>query len=123
MPINHTPRNPVLYNALRRRFGRVAIRNEGECHVPGRGPIIRGRPTSFAVVSGEYYCIACPYCRDTKFHLWVNHMFGILDDETKDDRLYLALNQANALVLEWVNCGRTKAQPLSVRQRRGFVRL
>jgi hypothetical protein len=39
---------------------------------------------------GEYYAVCCPYCGDTRFRLYINHMFGVRDDRSGDSRLHLA---------------------------------
>lgn len=73
---------PELYNALR-RFGTVKIACQGEAFMNGgwqRDPLTnRLRP--MLASPGEYYRINCPFCNDTKFRLWVNHMYGQYDPD------------------------------------------
>lgn len=66
-----------LYDKLWSLFeGRVAVANEGE---PFRSTVARsitGKTRMNVSESGEYYCVACPFCHDTRRRLWINHMFG-----------------------------------------------
>lgn len=70
-----TALNPTLYKRLPQEFGEVSIANEGEqfSAVAAEGGKLH------VIHSGEYYCINCPYCRDTRKRLWINHMWGIPD--------------------------------------------
>lgn len=74
------PLNPVLYSVLRRQYGQVLVANEGEAFV-GRPTVdsASGRKAYEVVSSGEYYRVCCPFCRDTKFRLWINHTYGVFD--------------------------------------------
>ena len=75
------PLNRALYEALHDVFGEVKISNEG---TPFRGRVIKeAAPDSgeqrnklLIDVSGEYYMVNCPKCKDTRFRLWVNHMWN-----------------------------------------------
>jgi hypothetical protein len=84
------PLNPVLYSKLKRAFGVVKFANEGYSFL--------GRPTydyqsakkSYdALTWGEYYSICCPYCKDTRFRLWINHRYGVFDDWSGTRQKYL----------------------------------
>lgn len=71
------PLNPVLYGLLAHKFGDITIANEG---VPAQieqfdDPLRRGRSTARGNW-GEYYCVCCPFCRDQRRRLWVNHLYG-----------------------------------------------
>ncbi len=72
------PLNPDLFDKLTRVFGRVEIRGEGESM---RGQYVqRGNRREFVMdVPGEYYSVCCPFCRDTRFRLWVHHRWGVPD--------------------------------------------
>lgn len=86
------PLNPKLYRALWRAFfGHVRISNEGERYVasPQANNYRGGRLETPPSHSGEYYCVSCPFCSDTRQRLYVNHMFGVRD-ATGDDHLYVA---------------------------------
>lgn len=66
-----------LYSILRNNFpGGVIIANPGEgCSLSS---VHKLDGTLFTSIhhSGEYYRVNCPFCRDTRHRLWVNHMFG-----------------------------------------------
>lgn len=85
------PLNPRLYQALGRRFGDVKIAKQGEETCCERRPSMyrAGKWESPPLWSGEYYLANCPHCGDTRQRLWVNHLFGVVDRETRDDHLYL----------------------------------
>lgn len=78
------PLNPNLYMSLRARFNAVRIANEGG---PFRGHVVidpmTKRPKTYAVESGEYYRVNCPYCGDTRFRLYFNHMWNTVDKDGK----------------------------------------
>lgn len=67
---------PQLYAKLKAIFKEVKIANHG---VP-----INWHPRQDAdgnwdfniVDGGEYYRVNCPFCNDTRFRLWINHMYG-----------------------------------------------
>ncbi len=71
---------PELYTQLRANFpGGVIIANQGEgCSLSSSR---KGDGSIFTSIhhSGEYYRVNCPFCRDTRHRLWVNHMFGQSD--------------------------------------------
>ena len=71
--------NPELYHALCAAFPNgVKISGQG---VPFLGRIepdvVNAHRTKVIVVqAGEYYCVCCPYCGDTRHRLWINHRWG-----------------------------------------------
>lgn len=67
--------NPFLYNRLLQKFGKVSIACQGEPLV-GTVTSLRGREEFIVSSSGEYYRVNCPFCNDTKQHLWINHRWG-----------------------------------------------
>ncbi len=72
--------NPTLYYRLKRLFGRVKIADEGEAMIHRA---VRGLEDELRVVfehDGEYYRVCCPFCNDTRYRLYVNHMWGRRDD-------------------------------------------
>lgn len=80
--------NPMLYNALRQRFGRVIVANRGAQPAPAFPSAFATRDGSMKIGTdrsswGEYYRVCCPYCvhGDSNFHLWVNHLYGTNDDQ------------------------------------------
>lgn len=97
------PLNPVLYQALRARFGNVDVANEGiaMCGTPrlqsatayslgstgGYAPDLLGNPFSAprrrhspVLTWGEYYRVNCPFCRESQRRLWINHLYGTKDE-------------------------------------------
>lgn len=74
------PLNPVLYRRLERYFGKVRISNEGiSSQQTYRRDPLTGREVLHVLVGGEEYRVNCPLCRDTKFHLYINHTWGVPD--------------------------------------------
>lgn len=85
------PLNPTLYSLLQRKFGDIKIANEGcSAHVQNYpDPFHPGRFITQADTWGEYYCVNCPFCKDTRQRLWVNHLYG--SEYDKNRRLYTHL--------------------------------
>lgn len=73
--------SPQLYSQLVKNFpGGVLIANEGE---PFQA-VTRRRADGSTYVDvqygGEYYRVNCPFCRDTRHRLWVNHRYGTVGE-------------------------------------------
>src|SRR4051812_37003439 len=71
---------PKLYERLRARLGEVRIARAGEAlnaHVAD----YRGRSSLQVIHFGESYRVCCPFCKDTRFRLWINHMWGYYDPQ------------------------------------------
>jgi hypothetical protein len=67
------PLNPILYAALKRRFGTVKISSVG---VPMKWRVeydTFGRRHLDVYQGGEQYSVCCPLCGDTKYRLWIGH--------------------------------------------------
>lgn len=106
--------NPALYEALKSEFGRVKIANQGQQFV-GQHYKLDDVTRLRAISSGEYYCVACPFCTDTQTRLWINHRWGVRDSVTgtrnrwlaicfKDDCLRNADNREQLIeMLTWYN--------------------
>lgn len=75
------PLNPLLYQRLVQRFGRVTVSHPGEAAQVFPEPTVWG--TRFKFKGGEYYQICCPYCNDTRFRLYVSYLWGHYDPEYK----------------------------------------
>jgi hypothetical protein len=76
---SHTdPLNSMLYGLLEHKFGEIVIANEGvSAHVQKLAdPLRPGKIIERALVWGEYYCVNCPFCSDTRHRLWINHLYG-----------------------------------------------
>ncbi len=87
------PLNPVLYNALQSRFRSVQLANEGDRFVGSRvrDPLDPKRTLVQGLSWGEYYRICCPFCRDTRHRLWINHLYGQGNDNTGRPETWLAI--------------------------------
>jgi hypothetical protein len=75
------PLNPILYSQLKRVFGEVKIAAEG---VPARPTAymknpITGRYEATLDRNAEQYRTCCNFCGDTKFRLYINHLWGTRD--------------------------------------------
>lgn len=71
------PLNPTLYALLEHKFGEVRIANAGSSARVQRFEDPRtGKIVTRAHNWGEYYCVCCPFCRETNFKLWINHLYG-----------------------------------------------
>ena len=68
-------RNKRLYAFLQHYFKRVRVLREGE---PFRYRVIKrdGKKFIERLDGGEEYCLCCPICKETRFRLCVNHVFG-----------------------------------------------
>lgn len=71
--------NPTLYRRLKRIFKHVRVSNEGEAACYRGVHDVDHRPNLFFTHTGEYYQVCCPFCTDTRFRLYVNHLYGKVD--------------------------------------------
>lgn len=70
--------NLTLYRLLQQKFGEVRIANQG-CHAYVQrmpDPLNPRRTITHAASWGEYYCVNCPFCGDSRFRLWINHIYA-----------------------------------------------
>ena len=66
-----------LYDKLWQVFEeRVTVANEGEPFRAVSHRSLNNRTNLMVAEAGEYYCVACPFCHDTRKRLWINHRFG-----------------------------------------------
>lgn len=86
------PLNPLLYGLLEHKFGEIRIANEGVGAQVQRfaDPTRTGRSV-LRGSWGEYYCVCCPFCRDTRHRLWVNHKYGADHSDGKRTDTHLAV--------------------------------
>lgn len=71
--------NASLFNKLIKIFGEVNVHKSGEnLHLS----VINGR-ISTSGGWGECYSVNCPFCNDSKKHLWISHAFGTKTKEGK----------------------------------------
>ena len=88
---------PDLYNKLRMNFpGGVKIANQGE-GMSQASMIVDGQPYTQVRHSGEYYRVCCPFCKDTRHRLWINHMYGQPDVTSKPMRFLAYCYNENCL--------------------------
>lgn len=74
-------RNEKLYAFLAHYYKRVKICNAGMPYqYRAARDVNTGKKTIRRISSGEEYAICCPVCKETRFRLSVNHMFGELVD-------------------------------------------
>lgn len=71
--------NPALYKRLQRRYGSVRVSNQGESFIAKATHSVTNEPRLTISHTGEYYQCCCPFCGDTRYRLYVNHMFGQRD--------------------------------------------
>lgn len=82
--------NANLYKKLLNRYKAVKVANEGlatSYQIVYDG---EGRPRLVFTQVGEAYRICCPFCNDTRFRLYVNHLYG-REDETGRKMDFLAM--------------------------------
>lgn len=71
--------NRLLYRRLARHFGGVKTTSDGEAMIYRSVRGVEDEPLIRVEHAGEYYRVNCPYCNDTRYRLYVNHMFGQRD--------------------------------------------
>jgi len=75
--------NPSLYEALSRAFSPIKVSDDGQhasvTHCPAWS---KGGKLEVEVDGGEYYRVDCPFCTDLKQRLYVNHVWGMMDERT-----------------------------------------
>jgi len=82
-----TSRNPELLNALRAKFGKVRICNQGCAAQMTQRTSWEGRATQAGMIVdppevrltswGETYATCCPKCNDKRFRLYIGHLWGV----------------------------------------------
>jgi hypothetical protein len=85
------PLNPSLYAVLNQRFYHVTIADEGSAMIKSYCLRYDGSQMLRPHSAGEYYRINCPFCNDTRQRLWINHLWGVYDPETKTYNRWLAI--------------------------------
>jgi hypothetical protein len=90
------PLNPLLYGLLEHKFGEIKIANEGaSAHVQRFADPTRAGRSVMRGSWGEYYCVCCPFCRDDRNRLWINHRYGadVADGRRVDTNLAICYNE------------------------------
>jgi hypothetical protein len=72
--------NPTLYTRMTRVFGRVEITKPREPFVVSAMTWANSQGEDMIISHGEQYYVNCPFCRDTRMRLYVNHTFGQMTD-------------------------------------------
>ena len=74
--------NPTLYRRLEYVFGSVKVSSHGLAMVAQRERHpLTGRMYTEVLSRGEYYCVCCPRCNDTRNRLYISYRFGTQDEE------------------------------------------
>lgn len=95
------PLCPGLYQTLQRRFRSVLIASPGQGFLAqSRTDPSTGRGYTAVAAAGEYYRVCCPWCRDTRHRLWINHMYG-QRDATGRRMLWLAVCYNEDCTRDW----------------------
>ena len=82
--------NRTLFRRIKATFGNVKIRNNGEKQVRKlTTDLVTGKQVTKIEHAGEYYAICCPFCNDTRYRCYINHMYG-KDDERGRSQTFLA---------------------------------
>src|SRR5437016_2241770 len=82
--------NPILYSLLKERFGFVKVANEGEELVGSyKYDPVRGQTVLDIISRGETYCVDCPYCKESRHRLYINHRYGTWDDISGSNNLHM----------------------------------
>lgn len=127
------PLNKNLYEHLKRIFGQVRITNDGRQAQVSYAPNWthrQGRLSASAIDWGEVYHVCCPFCCDTRYRLYLCHLWGQPDPQTRDDMLHLCAchnekcvntrekqKQLHALIYPYGNwAGRVEPPPKPVKQ-------
>lgn len=85
------PLNPILFERLKRLFGRVRISNPGQAMVASYRQKSDGYKAMEILNPGEYYQVCCPRCNDTRFRLYINHRWGHRDPQNGSLNMWLVV--------------------------------
>jgi len=90
------PMNPLLYSLLEHKFSSVLIANAGASAQVQRfkDPLRPGKFIKRAQSWGEYYRVCCPFCKEDRHRLWINHTYGadFIDGRRMDTHLAVCYN-------------------------------
>jgi hypothetical protein len=87
--------NPRLFQLLQRRFGDVKVQAADQPMISRHKfdptqSLTEVRQSLHVDHSGEEYIVKCPFCRDWKHRLYINHRWGTVDPITGSRNLWLA---------------------------------
>lgn len=88
-PVKNETLNPALYNSLVARFGTVKFSNEGQRLLVQMKQNEMLKYVEEIVDAGEYYRVCCPYCKDTRFRLYINHRWNTRTPDNKPYGRYM----------------------------------
>ena len=88
-----SPLNPYLYARLEKySLGRIKVQKAGHKQVLSyHFDDVYKRRSLWPEIRGEYYRVDCPKCGDSYQRLFINHCWGVVDRQTGDDRLWMAI--------------------------------
>lgn len=72
--------NPMLFARMERVFGKVGIHKPREPLVARTMTWSGSQGEEMIISHGEQYKVSCPFCRDTRTRLYINHTYGQPDD-------------------------------------------
>jgi len=77
--------NKTLYDSLQTYFGGVKLSNAGEEMISSQQVMggVESRVGLKVEHPGEYYRVNCPHCSDTIQRLYINHRWGVRDDDRR----------------------------------------
>jgi 5S rRNA maturation endonuclease (ribonuclease M5) len=89
--------NENLYELLETTFGRGCVKvisEDTEMHcryipVASQDNKSRGKHKLQISYGGEEYLVNCPFCSDTRYRCYINHRWGVYDQQTKTRNLWL----------------------------------
>jgi len=89
--------NPKLFRLLERRFGPGNVKVQAEDQdmvsrykLDPTQSLLEARQSLHIDHSGEEYMVKCPFCRDWKHRLYINHRWGTYDSVSGSRNLWLA---------------------------------
>jgi hypothetical protein len=102
--------NTSLYRALCRHFGEEAVTVSAEGQKIDwvvRNDAMQAqsqrKPRREVRNSGEEYVVRCPFCKDHRQRLWINHLWGHTDPATGQRNLWLAQCWNEQCLSEYAN--------------------
>lgn len=72
--------NPTLFSRMERVFSRVGVHKPREPLITTTAWRTAQESEEIVIAHGEQYKVNCPFCKDTRTRLYVNHTYGQPDD-------------------------------------------
>jgi hypothetical protein len=73
------PLNRDLFSALQRTFGGVKVANQGERRIVRPAVNALGEKVNEVLQAGEQYRVCCPYCKETRYRLYICYRWNTFD--------------------------------------------